>query len=77
MLKSEFELKAQSMIQIEDSYTGFEEFYDFFLATRPEAGTDTALKRVVRKRFRRCRRDLEGNTIIDYAASVWQLVKAR
>ena len=75
VMAAEFELRAQTVIRIEYHFAGFEEFYGFYAMTRPEAGSDMALKEIVRAGFERCPRKAQGHTVIDYAASVWHLLK--
>ncbi|MGD8267912.1 MAG: methyltransferase domain-containing protein [Desulfobacterales bacterium] len=49
-------------------------FADYRLS-RPEAAADGVTKRDIRARFDRCPRHTAGDTLIDYTASVWHLVK--
>jgi hypothetical protein len=76
LVNAGFALFAFGEIKIEYRFVDFEEFYDFYQMTRPEAKTDRVVKQDIQARFDRCRRDVVGHTVIDYAASVWQLVKA-
>ncbi len=75
VLNAEFELQARSEIQIDYGFAGFDDFFECFVATSPEAGTDSFRKQDLQARFKRCRRDPRGVTCIDYAARVWRLVR--
>lgn len=70
-----FRLHAKAEIQIQYRFRGFEDFWTFFVVTKPEAREDKAMIRDTRERFGRCRRHSEGDTILDYDATVWQLHK--
>lgn len=76
VMATAFRLQARSDIRVEYRYQGFEDFYTFYAMTRPEAGANPALKSETRERFDRCRRNSVGDTILDYNATVWRLVKS-
>ena len=73
--KDEFTLRVRAEIEIEDRFHGFEDFYAAYRSSRPEAWGDGVTKRDIRARFDRCPRNTAGDTLIDYTASVWHLVK--
>lgn len=75
VMKGEFALAAKSVIRVEYRFAGFGTFFEFWGANRPEEGTDESFKKALQSRFGRCRRTREGYTIVDYDATVWQLVK--
>ena len=75
VMKSAFALEAKSVIRVEYRFAGLGPFFEFLGANRPEAVTDENLKKNIPSRFGRCRRNREGNTIVDYEANVWQLGK--
>ncbi len=70
-----FALRARTEIQIQYRFHGFDDFYAAYRMSRPEAAANAALKRDIRARFDRCPRNAVGDTLIDYTASVWHLVK--
>ncbi len=76
VLNAEFELQTRSEIIVEDGFAAFEDFFECFQTSRPEAGSDRGLKQDLKRRFQRCHRNPRGITIIDYAACVWHLVRA-
>ena len=75
VVEEAFALQAQTEMPILYRFNCFEDFYAGYLASQPDAAGDCVLKRNIRKRFDRCPRNTAGDTLIDYAASVWHLVK--
>lgn len=75
VMQDGFALRARTDIVIQYRFHGFEEFYDVYRLSKPEAAADAALKRDIRVRFGRCPRNAAGDILIDYTAAVWYLVK--
>jgi SAM-dependent methyltransferase len=73
--KDGFALRARTEIQIQCRFYGFDDFFADYRLSRPEAAADGVTKRDIRARFDRCPRHTAGDTLIDYTASVWHLVK--
>ena len=73
--KGAFALEARSVIRVEYRFAGFETFLDFISASGPGKGGGKKWKKDIHARFERCRRNREGQTIVDYDENVWQLAK--
>ncbi len=75
VLKGGFTLEARSVIRVECRFAGFEMFFDYLGANRPGAGAESNPNKDMQTRFDRCRHNREGCTIVEYDATVWELVK--
>ncbi len=75
VMKDGFALRARTAIEIQDHFNGFADFLNAYRLSRPEATADDAMKRDVRARLDRCPRNATGDILIDYIASVWDLVR--
>ncbi len=75
VLRRDFTLEDRSVIRVAYRFAGLEAFLDFLRASRPDEGAAQHRKRDIQARFDRCERDREGATIVDYDATVWQMVK--
>ncbi len=73
--KGVFALEARSVIRVEYRFAGFEMLFDFLRASGPGKCGGKNRRNDIHTRCERCRRNREGQTIVDYDENVWQLTK--
>ncbi len=70
-----FKIALKKEIHIEYSCKGFEDLYHNNIRTKPYAIWKESTKEDIINILKRCEKTPEGDSIIDYFASVWLLIK--
>jgi len=70
-----FKIAIKKEIQVEYSCKGFDDLYQNNIKTKPYANWNDSDKQDIINILRRCDKTPEGDSIIDYFASVWLLIK--
>ncbi len=70
-----FKIAIKKELHIEYSCKGFDDLYQNNIKTKPYANWNDSDKKDIINILRRCDKTPEGDSIIDYFASVWLLIK--
>ena len=70
-----FKIAIKKELHIEYSCEGFDDLYQNTIKTKPYANWNDSDKQDIINILRRCDKTPEGDSIIDYFASVWLLIK--
>ena len=70
-----FKIAIKKEIHIEYSCKGFDDLYQNNIRTKPYANWKESNKQDIINILKRCDKTREGDSIIDYFASVWLLIK--
>ena len=73
--KTEFKIALKKEIHIEYSCKGFDDLYQNNIRTKPYANWNESCRQDIVDILKRCDKTPEGDSIIDYFASVWLLIK--